>query len=252
MASAEADTAAIALQGIGKSFRNGVEALAGIELAVAPGDFVTLLGPSGCGKSTLLRIIAGLIEPSCGEIFYRDDLLRRVGFVFQEPTLMPWATAWNNVYLPLRLAGERRRAVASRVSGALESVGLGGFAKAYPRQLSGGMRMRVSIARALVTDPQLLLLDEPFAALDEFTRFRLNEDLLRLWQARRCTVVFVTHSVFEAVFLSSRIVIMTPRPGRIVADCAIDLPYPRARELRTSPEYAAYCRRVSRLLDNVA
>ena len=252
MVSAEADAAAIALHGIGKSFRNGVEALADIELAVAPGDFVTLLGPSGCGKSTLLRIIAGLVEPSCGRVLYGDDLLRRVGFVFQEPTLMPWATACDNVYLPLRLAGERRRNAAARVSGALESVGLGGFANAYPRQLSGGMRMRVSIARALVTNPELLLLDEPFAALDEFTRFRLNEDLLTLWRERRCTVVFVTHSVFEAVFLSSRVVIMTPRPGRIIADCAIDLPYPRERELRTSPEYAVYCRHISGLLDKAA
>jgi NitT/TauT family transport system ATP-binding protein len=250
MARAEADAAVIALNGIGKRFRNGVEALAGIELAVAQGDFLTLLGPSGCGKSTLLRILAGLVEPSSGRIVHREDLLRRVGFVFQEPTLMPWATAWSNVYLPLRLAGEDRRSAGPRVSAALESVGLGGFANAYPRQLSGGMRMRVSIARALVTDPELLLLDEPFAALDEFTRFRLNEDLLKLWHERRCTVVFVTHSVFEAVFLSNRIVVMTPRPGRIVAYCAIDLPYPRLRDLRTSPEYAAECRRISGLLDH--
>jgi NitT/TauT family transport system ATP-binding protein len=247
--SAEAGAAVIALHGIGKSFRNGVEALAGIELAVARGDFLTLLGPSGCGKSTLLRILAGLVEPSAGRIVHREDLLRRVGFVFQEPTLMPWATAWSNVYLPLRLAGESRRSADARVSAALDSMGLGGFGDAYPRQLSGGMRMRVSIARALVTDPELLLLDEPFAALDEFTRFRLNEDLLRLWHERHCTVVFVTHSVFEAVFLSNRIVVMTPRPGRIVADCAVDLPYPRVRDLRTSPEYAAVCRRISALLD---
>ncbi len=238
----------IALDGVGKRFRSGVEALAGIDLAVAPGSFVSLLGPSGCGKSTLLRIIAGLVPASSGRVVAESDLAKRLGFVFQEPTLMPWATVWQNVYLPLRLAGKWREDVAERIAETLAALGLDGFEQAYPRQLSGGMRMRVSIARALVTEPRLLLLDEPFAALDEFTRFRLNEDLLRLWQRHHWTVVFVTHSIFEAVFLSSRVVVMTPRPGRIVADLPVELPYPRESALRTAPAYAEQCRRISALL----
>ncbi len=239
----------IALDGVGKRFRSGVEALSGIDLAVAPGSFVSLLGPSGCGKSTLLRIIAGLAPPSSGRVVAGDsELARHLGFVFQEPTLMPWATVWQNVYLPLRLAGKRREEVAARIAETLASLGLAGFEQAYPRQLSGGMRMRVSIARALVTEPRLLLLDEPFAALDEFTRFRLNEDLLRLWQRHQWTVVFVTHSIFEAVFLSSRVLVMTPRPGRIVADLPVELPYPRDNALRTAPAYAEQCQRISGLL----
>lgn len=244
------DTAPIvALDGVGKIFRNGTVALSTIDLAVASGDFLSILGPSGCGKSTLLRIIAGLVPSSEGQL-RRDegDRATRIGFVFQEPTLMPWATVWQNVYLPLRLAGARRDAVASRISDTLASVGLAGFETAYPRELSGGMRMRVSIARALVTEPSLLLLDEPFAALDEITRFKLNEDLLRLWERHRWTVIFVTHSVFESVFLSNRIVVMTPRPGRIVADLRINLPYPRDEALRTAPAYAEQCRAISRRL----
>jgi NitT/TauT family transport system ATP-binding protein len=239
----------VALQGVGKRFRSGVEALAGIDLSVAPGSFLSLLGPSGCGKSTLLRIIAGLAPPSQGSVGYGDSgLARHLGFVFQEPTLMPWASVADNVFLPLRLAGQSRAAAETRIAETLASVGLAGFERAYPRELSGGMRMRVSIARALVTEPRLLLLDEPFAALDEITRFRLNEDLLRLWQRHRCTVIFVTHSVFESVFLSSRIVVMTPRPGRILADLKIELPYPRDAALRTAPAYSEQCRRVSALL----
>jgi NitT/TauT family transport system ATP-binding protein len=243
----------VALEGVEKRFRRGVEALAGIDLAVAPGSFLSVLGPSGCGKSTLLRIIAGLAAPSAGRVTYGEsEVERRLGFVFQEPTLMPWASVWDNVYLPLRLAGQRRDAVASRIAETLASLGLEGFEKAYPRELSGGMRMRVSIARALVTEPRLLLLDEPFAALDELTRFRLNEDLLRLWQRQHWTVIFVTHSVFESVFLSSRIVVMTPRPGRILADLPIALDYPRDAALRTSPRYVEECRRVSRVLTEAA
>jgi len=238
------------LGGIGKTFRRGTKALVGVDLAVADGGFVSVLGPSGCGKSTLLRIIAGLLPPSEGQVHWQGDVRRHIGFVFQEPTLMPWATVWDNTYLPLRLAGRSREAAAGPIAATLASLGLAGFERAYPRELSGGMRMRVSIARALVDAPRLLLLDEPFAALDELTRFRLNEDLLRLWQQQRWTVVFVTHSVFEAVFLSSRIVAMSPRPGRIVADLPNDLPYPREAGLRTSPAYAERCRAVSAVLND--
>jgi NitT/TauT family transport system ATP-binding protein len=216
---------------------------------VAPGGFVSLLGPSGCGKSTLLRIIAGLVPPSAGTVVRQDDgQAGGIGFVFQEPTLMPWATVWDNIFLPLRLQGVARGAAAARIEALIASVGLAGFERVYPRELSGGMRMRVSIARALATEPRLLLLDEPFAALDEITRFKLNEDLLRLWQERRCTVLFVTHSVFESVFLSDRIVVMTGRPGRVAAEVAVALPYPRAEALRTEPAYAERCRAVSLLL----
>jgi len=238
----------VAAAALAKSFRNGITALAGVDLAVAPGEFVGVLGPSGCGKSTLLRIIAGLIEPSAGRLERSADLVGRIGFVFQDPTLMPWATVSDNVYLPLRLQGVARGAAAPRIATMLDSLGLGEFTAAYPRQLSGGMRMRVSIARALVTQPALLLLDEPFAALDEITRFKLNEDLRALWRRHRCTVIFVTHSVFESVFLSNRIVVMTKRPGRIVADLAIDLPETRDNALRLSERYAECCHTVSRRL----
>jgi NitT/TauT family transport system ATP-binding protein len=238
----------LSLEGVRKVFRNGTLALDRVDLAIEKGAFVSLLGPSGCGKSTLLRIIAGLVEPSAGTIEGRDALAGRMGFVFQEPTLMPWATVWDNVYLPLRLAGESAAGVSDRIGRALAAVGLEGFERAYPRELSGGMKMRVSIARALVTSPELLLLDEPFAALDEITRFKLNEDLLQLWQAHHWTVVFVTHSVFESAFLSSRVVVMTPRPGRIVADVPIDLDYPRVSSLRTAPRYTELCRALSHRL----
>jgi len=169
----------------------------------------------------------------------------RIGFVFQDPTLMPWSTVLENVLLPFRIAGRVGLAERKRVTAEISAVGLAGFERAYPRQLSGGMRMRVSIARALVTDPDLLLLDEPFAALDEITRMSLNDDLLRLWDNRQPTVVFVTHSVFESAYLSTRIAVMTRRPGRIVADLPIDLPQPRERALRTMPSYAAICTAIS-------
>jgi NitT/TauT family transport system ATP-binding protein len=250
MAEGGSEAPIVALRGVGKTFRNGVVALDGIDLAVAPGSFLSLLGPSGCGKSTLLRIIAGLVPPSVGRLErHQRDPAGRIGFVFQEPTLMPWATAWDNVYLPLRLAGRGRDEVAASIADTLAALGLSGFEQTYPRELSGGMRMRVSIARALVTDPRLLLLDEPFAALDELTRFRLNEDLLRLWQRHQWTVVFVTHSVFESVFLSTRIAVLTPRPGRIVADLPIDLAFPRDGALRTAPHYVEQCRKVSAALN---
>jgi NitT/TauT family transport system ATP-binding protein len=237
------------LRGVGKAFPNGVVAVEGLDLGIREGEFVTLLGPSGCGKSTALRILAGLIPPSRGTIEWRDERVPGgLSFVFQEPTLMPWATIAGNVRLPLTLLGHDKEDSAPRVQATLERVGLAAFARAYPRELSGGMKMRVSIARALVTDPKLLLMDEPFAALDEITRFKLNNDLLALWRELRKTVVFVTHSVFESVYLSQRIVVMTPRPGRIFQEIVIDAPYPRDESFRTSAEYAALCRMVSQAL----
>jgi len=237
-------------------FANGTEALSGLDLAIFEHEFLSLLGPSGCGKSTALRLIAGLAAPSGGTIRWKDigkstdrrmatDSRPAAGFVFQEPTLMPWATAFDNVYLPLRLDGLSRRAATSRVESALGMVGLERFQGAYPRELSGGMKMRVSIARAIVTEPELLLMDEPFAALDEITRFKLNDDLLALWLEKRWTVVFVTHSVFESVYLSNRIVVMTAGPGRKSAEVVIDHPYPRTESFRTSTPYNDFCRSVS-------
>ncbi|HEY3919902.1 MAG TPA: ABC transporter ATP-binding protein [Stellaceae bacterium] len=242
----------VEVAGVGKSFRNGTVALQGVDLRVDAGAFLSILGPSGCGKSTLLRMIAGLSPPSTGTIALHGIAPGRIGFVFQEPTLMPWATVWDNAYLPLRLMGVAKSDAAPNIDATLAAVGLGGFADVYPRELSGGMKMRVSIARALVTEPQLLLLDEPFAALDEITRFKLNEDLLALWQRHHWTVIFVTHSVFESVFLSNRIVVMTKRPGHIVADLPIALPYPRAAALRTDADYTAQCARLSHILAEAA
>ena len=243
----------VALRGVGKTFANGTVALAGLDLTVREGEFLSLLGPSGCGKSTALRIIAGLSEPTSGTVEWIEAEAasaagpRRIGFVFQEPTLMPWATVAANVRLPLKLAGLEPNAPA-RVDAALARVGLSGFAQSYPRELSGGMKMRASIARALVTEPKLLLMDEPFAALDEITRFRLNNDLLALWQSLGKTVVFVTHSVFESVYLSQRIVVMTSRPGRVFTELLIDAPYPRDERFRTSADYVGHCRQVSEAL----
>jgi NitT/TauT family transport system ATP-binding protein len=237
------------LHDIGKTFSNGVTALRDANLTIREGDFVSLLGPSGCGKSTALRIIAGLSMPTSGHLEWRKALGEdSVGFVFQEPTLMPWANVFDNVWLPLRLRGVSRAKAAPAIGELLERVRLTGFEKAMPRELSGGMKMRVSIARGLVTKPRLLLMDEPFAALDEITRFRLNNDLLDLWQDERFTVVFVTHSVFESVFLSNRIVVMAARPGRVFEELAVDAAYPRDEAFRTSPEYAALCRQASDVL----
>jgi NitT/TauT family transport system ATP-binding protein len=239
------------LQGVDKTFAAGVAALRGVSFDIRRGEFVSLLGPSGCGKSTALRIVAGLSEPSAGDVVWHGGQAGApgsIGFVFQEPTLMPWASVISNVHLPLKLAGIGFDKAQPQIAQVLARVGLSDFANAYPRELSGGMKMRVSIARALVTQPQLLLMDEPFAALDEITRFRLNNDLLALWHASDQTVVFVTHSVFESVFLSSRVLVMTPRPGRVFAEIDIDEPYPRAEAFRTSAEYAALCRRVSEAL----
>jgi NitT/TauT family transport system ATP-binding protein len=234
----------VSLRNVGKAFDSGTVALRGFDLSVGDGEFVSLLGPSGCGKSTALRIIAGLSQASEGTVERPHDG-GRIGFVFQEPTLMPWADVAANVRLPLALAHAQAPGAAER---ALARVGLAEFARSYPRELSGGMKMRASIARALVTEPQLLLMDEPFAALDEITRFKLNNDLLALWRELGRTVIFVTHSVFESVYLSQRIVVMTPRPGRVSAEIAIPAPYPRDEQFRTSGEYAGYCRQVAEAL----
>jgi NitT/TauT family transport system ATP-binding protein len=243
------DTPLAAFKGVGKRFPNGIVALDNLDFSIRRGEFLTLLGPSGCGKSTALRLLTGLTEPSKGEILRHDAGAGEIGFVFQDPTLLPWATVAGNVRLPLRLKSIEGQ--EARVDEALALVGLEEFRNAYPRELSGGMKMRVSIARALVTRPQLLLMDEPFAALDEITRFKLNDDLRALWRTLNCTVVFVTHSVFESVYLSTRILMFTPRPGRIDAEFTIDAPEPRAGRFRTSPEYGAQCRAVSAALARV-
>ena len=230
----------LTLDRLGRRFPNGTEALRDVSVHVAQGDFVALLGPSGCGKSTLLRLIAGLDAPDCGRLAWDHGAAPapgEIGFVFQDATLLPWADAAANVFLPLRLRGRGRRAAEADVHAALARVGLERFAHARPRELSGGMRMRVSIARALVTRPRLLLMDEPFAALDEFTRFRLQEDLLALWRELRCTVVFVTHSTYEACFLARRIVLMTPGPGRIATEIGSQID--AGPETRLSPAYTA-------------
>jgi NitT/TauT family transport system ATP-binding protein len=243
------------LDAIGKTFAGGTEALAGVDLTIRAGEFVSLLGPSGCGKSTLLKLIAGLAAPSAGTIDWPQSAYTAEGepepalsFVFQEPTLLPWRTAAQNVHLPLMLAGVDRQEARERVREALALVGLSAFADLHPRQLSGGMKMRVSIARALVTRPSILLMDEPFAALDEITRNRLNDDLLALFARQKLTVIFVTHSVYESVYLSSRIVVISARPGRVTADIPIEVGYPRTEEFRTSPSYNERCRLVSAAL----
>jgi NitT/TauT family transport system ATP-binding protein len=249
--------ALVSLREITKIFSNGVTALAGFDLDVFPGEFVSLLGPSGCGKSTVLRLIADLAQPTDGSVTWPgstdDDHRGEIGFVFQDPTLMPWANVADNVWLPLRLRGVSKRAARDRIAESLALVGLSDFAKAYPRELSGGMRMRVSIARALSLKPRLLLMDEPFAALDEIARFRLNDDLLRLQGDLHCTIVFVTHSVYESAYLSSRIAVMSSRPGRIVAEIGGEVPGPRSKEFRTSARYAELCAQISQvLLDQTA
>jgi NitT/TauT family transport system ATP-binding protein len=240
------------LEGISKSYANGTRALARVDLTIFPGEFVSLLGPSGCGKSTLLKLISGLVAPSSGAIDwpqsdYDADGTPRpsLGFVFQEPTLLPWRTAADNVHLPLLLSGVNKQEARERVSEALAQVGLSAFAKHYPRQLSGGMKMRVSIARALVTRPQILLMDEPFAALDEITRTKLNDELMELFVRQKLTVIFVTHSVYESVYLSSRIVVMSATPGGIIDQIPIEASYPRSEEFRTSAQYNERCRLVS-------
>lgn len=235
-------------------YPNGTRALTPVDLTIQPGEFITLLGPSGCGKSTLLKMIAGLLEPTDGRLLLSRKPVNdtkvdhQLSFVFQEATLMPWASVEANVRLPLDLAGVPKSESGPRVAEALELVGLGKFGKHRPRELSGGMQMRVSIARGLVTRPKLLLMDEPFGALDEITRNKLDTDLLELWRKTGLTVVFVTHSISEAVFLSSRVIMMAARPGRVVEDLKVDLPYPHDEDSRTSPEFNALVRHLHQQL----
>lgn len=248
---------AIALHHVSKVYANGTVALQDLNLSIQQSEFVSLLGPSGCGKSTVLRLISGLGDMTTGQLDLPLDWLgdraawaepnrsHKLAYVFQEPALMPWATVWDNVYLPLKLAGMRKRTADRRVEEALDLVHLQGIESSYPRELSGGMKMRVSIARALVTEPDILLMDEPFGALDEMTRSQLNSDLLELWQEKQWTVVFVTHNIYEAVYLSNRVVVMAARPGRVIAEVPIDAAYPRTQEFRMSAPYTAYCRQLS-------
>ena len=237
------------LRGVEKRYDNGTHALAAIDLDVRRGEFLTLLGPSGCGKSTLLNLIAGLSAPSRGTIEWHKatpaDPPPKLAFVFQAPTLMPWARVDANVRLPLDLAHVERQEADRAVEGALRTVGLESFARHFPRELSGGMQMRASIARALVTSPGVMLMDEPFGALDEFTRQRLDYELSALWKAHRLTVIFVTHSIAEAVFLSTRVAVMDARPGRILDEITIDVPFPRDDAFRVSTTAAEYARRLS-------
>jgi NitT/TauT family transport system ATP-binding protein len=239
----------VRLSGVSKTFSNGITALAGLDLDIRAGEFLSLLGPSGCGKSTALRLVAGLGEASAGTISWPGqesaDHRADIGFVFQEPTLMPWATVEANVWLPMRLRGVQLEAARGRIDDCLAMVGLAAFRLAVPRELSGGMKMRVSIARALALRPRLLLMDEPFAALDEITRFRLNDDLQRIKEETGCTIVFVTHSVYESVYLSSRIVVMAARPGRIVSEITLSEPLPRSEAFRRTPAYVDACRAAS-------
>ena len=242
----------VVMQSVSKVFSSGTIALSGMSLTVESGEFISLLGPSGCGKSTALRIIAGLGDVTSGKIDWPSSRINSkglpegdIGFVFQEPTLMPWKTVFGNVYLPLKLRGVSKADAKDRIMEVLATVGLQDFADAYPRELSGGMKMRVSIARALVTNPKLLLMDEPFAALDEITRQKLNDDVLRLWKATGITVIFVTHSVFESAYLSNRIVVMKARPGRVHADIPLITSLDRDAHYRTSEEYRQACETVS-------
>jgi NitT/TauT family transport system ATP-binding protein len=235
------------LTGVGKRFANGTEALRGLSFTVAKGEFVSLLGPSGCGKSTALRLIAGLVVPDQGEVAWIGER-PALGFVFQEPTLMPWADALTNARLPLDLSKYPRHEADARAATALGRLGLSGFERALPRELSGGMKMRVSIARALSAKPKVLLMDEPFAALDEPARQALNDDLLALAREDGITVIFVTHSVMESAYLSDRVLVMSPRPGRVIADIALAAPASRGENYRLSPEFAEAQRRVAQAL----
>jgi NitT/TauT family transport system ATP-binding protein len=250
--SPDTSPAAIDIRGAGKTYPNGTRALEPLDLTVREGEFVTIVGPSGCGKSTLLRLIAGLSPPSAGSIAIAEGYKPpRLAYVFQSPTLMPWASVQANVRLPLDLAGTPRAEANEKARHALDLVGLREFAHSFPRELSGGMQMRVSIARALVTGPRLLLMDEPFGALDEITRNRLDREFSELSARENLTVLFVTHSIYEAVFLSSRVLVMSPRPGRIHAEVGIDARRARADSFRGTAEFAAHSAQLSEMLGAV-
>ena len=249
MTSPDTLPAAVDIRGASKTYPNGTRALEPVDLTVRQGEFVTIVGPSGCGKSTLLRLIAGLSPPTAGNIVLSEGFsLPRLAYVFQSPTLMPWASVQANVRLPLDLAGTSRAEADEKTRHALELVGLQEFARSFPRELSGGMQMRASIARALVTGPRLLLMDEPFGALDEITRNRLDREFSALSARENLTVLFVTHSIYEAVFLSSRVLVMSPRPGRIHAEVAIDAPKARTDSFRGTAEFATHSARLSEML----
>ncbi|MGB3507692.1 MAG: ABC transporter ATP-binding protein [Microcoleaceae cyanobacterium] len=244
---------AISFNHVNKIFANGTVALQDMNLTINEEEFVTIVGPSGCGKSTVLRLIAELSQVSSGNIesnINKDK--NELAFVFQEPALMPWSHVIDNVHLPLKLTGKSLRESRTIVQEAINLVGLDGFERSYPRQLSGGMKMRVSIARALVTQPRIVLMDEPFGALDEMTRSKLNTDLLEIWQQRNSTIVFVTHNIYEAVYLSQRVIVMAARPGRVVADVKIDVTYPRPEDFRMSQLCNEYCREISNYLEKAA
>lgn len=233
----------LSFDNVSKSFASGTLALDRASFAISSGDFVSIVGPSGCGKSTALRLIAGLTEPTTGAVKW-NGAPPKLGFVFQDAALMPWATVEKNVRLPLDLTQIEASKAKERIAEALDLVGLQSFANAYPRELSGGMRMRVSLARALAAEASLLLMDEPFAALDELTRERLNDELRELWAKQKLTIVFVTHSIYESVYLSSRILVMSPRPGRVVADIAMHDPAARDPDFRMTSVYGERCRQV--------
>jgi len=242
---------AVEVLSVEKTYPNGTQALLPVDLTIEEGEFVTLLGPSGCGKSTLLKMVAGLLEPTEGRLhLWRKPVAKleasgkKMAFVFQSPTLMPWASVQANVRLPLDLAGMPKAQSQAQVDEALALVGLSRFANDLPRALSGGMQMRVSIARSLVTQPDLLLMDEPFGALDEITRHKLDAELLDLWRKKKLTVIFVTHSIHEAVFLSTRVVMMAARPGRVVEEFPIDEPYPRTPDFLVSPQFSRYAKQL--------
>ena len=238
-------TGTLQFDNVGMTFPDGTDALENVTLSVAPGEFVTVVGPSGCGKSTLLRIASGLETQTQGSCAVDRD---SIGYVFQDATLLPWRSVQRNIELLAELHGETKAECQRRAQEAISLVGLDGFADKYPRQLSGGMRMRASLARSLVMKPRVFLFDEPFGALDEITRERLNDELLGLFQREGFAGLFITHSIAEAVYMSTRVLVMSPRPGRITASFDIPFAYPRDHDLRYSPEFAELCGQVSHAL----